>query len=136
MKKTIAAATAALGLLIGGVVAAAPASADATYSCSTDSGHLIGSATRINYGNNKSAINAYATARHQHDVSLSYDIVYTFSKFTSSSGLQTRTTNPTQWGSTTNPLDLTTRYVTVYWAGHTTAGQAVAGKSCTIRVGG
>lgn len=92
-------------------------------------------ATRINYGGGKTAIYASATQRHKQIINNAPDIDWTFNKFTSSTGLQTRYSQPTQWGSKANPLPRTGEYVTVKWLGRNTQAQSGIPASCTTRVG-
>lgn len=137
MRHRILTILAALGLAAGVAVATpSMASADAQFGCTSGASQALHmTATRLNYGNNQSAIYASATAKYQQQFTLRPDIVWTFYSFTSSSGLQTRYTQPTQWGSTSYPLDLNTRYITVTWHGRTTVGTSVSPTSCTTRVG-
>jgi hypothetical protein len=124
------------GLIAGTIFAAPAASADQQFGCtsSTTSG-LHMTATRISYGGFKSAIYASATQSYKQVKNNLPDVQWSFSRFTSSSGLQTRYSNPTQWGSSANPLDMNTRYVTAHWAGTSIGGTTGWITSCTTRVG-
>lgn len=122
------------GLL--GFAAAMPAQADAQFGC-TVSGHtgLHATATRINYGNNRSAIYVSATQSWKQIYTLRADIFWTYYRMTSSSGLSTKYTNPAQWGSLSSPLDLSTEYITITWNGRTAFATTTQPAQCTIKVG-
>lgn len=130
-KRLIAIIVAAMTFLGLGVMTA---SADQQFGC-TVSGRsgLHTTVTRINYGNNKSAIYASATQRWVYVRSLAPDITYTFDHF-NLTGQPARYSQPTQWGSSTAPLDLSTRTLTAIWRG-TTAGTTSSNVSCSVAVG-
>jgi hypothetical protein len=78
-------------------------------------------ATRIWYSTGKTAIYASATQSYKQVISLKPDVVWTFNRF-ESSGLQTRYSQPTQWGSSSNPISGSARWVYVYWTGRNSGG--------------
>jgi hypothetical protein len=139
LKKRIVALLAGLGLAMGfGLATAVPSQAVGNqFGCSTDGGHLHMTATLNNYGSAVgTSIYASATASHTHVRTLLPDLRYKFHRFTSSSGLQTRYVQPTQWGSSSNPLNFNTKYVTVVWRTYDTFGDWTGGEaSCTTKVG-
>lgn len=107
-----------IAALMGLLLTSAPASA-ATASCTnTEWGwpSLHAYFTRINYGNGKTAIYASANQSVRKDNPAPFpDVTYTFNRFSSPSGLQTRYSNPTQWGNKYNPLNTAKRTITVTW---------------------
>lgn len=119
-----------MAVLIVGAIFAAPSSAQAdssaSYGCTSyETSGLHMTATRIRYTSGGTAIYASATQSFKQVRSLKPDVTWTFNRF-EGAGLQTRRTQPTQWGSPTNPLPTYARYIYVYWHGVDSQGRAVA----------
>lgn len=120
----------AVGLAaVSTVTAGSVAVADQTFTCSakSPSGFVVkASFTRINYGGGRSAIKA-TTYRQQKVYPLSNDEIWSPTTYTGT-GLQTRSNtsgaNPfvTQWGNSSNALDMSTRTVKVAMKGSGRAG--------------
>lgn len=136
MKNRIALALATVAAAAGVLfIGTAPASANQTFWCSSNSiPGMNASATRINYGPG-SAIYGDAVKSIKDVRPLAPDVYYTFYSFTSTSGLQSRYTTPTQWGNTSNMLDFSTEYIKVTWKGKSASGSPYPSESCTIKVG-
>lgn len=117
----------ALVALVVGLFFTAPSTANAEsrsyYGCSSSHApalHLT--ATRIWYSTGRTAIYASATQSYKQVLSLKPDVVWTFHHF-QSTGLQTRYVQPTQWGSSANPINGTyARWVYAYWTGRNSGG--------------
>ncbi len=133
--RTISAIATTSTLLVGGVLLAPSASA-ATYSCTASgaNGGLHAAGARTNYSDGSSIL-GYATARYVEPIA-GPDIEWTFVKFTSSTGLQTRTSNPTTWGgSAGNRLPKTTESITAQWTGYNYGAAVRLYRVCTVTVG-
>lgn len=130
----------ALVVLVVGAIFTAPSTAQADsrayYSCtSSKSSALHMTATRIRYTvGGGTAIYASATQSYKQVLSLRPDIVWTFHHF-ESAGLQTRYSQPTQWGSQANQLPSTARWVDVYWHGVSAGGAGGYEALCRTTVG-
>lgn len=127
----IASALAAAGLAIG--LTATAAQANAQYGCTAPYGlgHLHATATLINYGSGiGTADYVSATGYYHESVTLASDRDWHFKQMTLTGG-NTKYTNPSQWGSSTNPLSFSTHYIKVTW---TALGGGIV-TSCTIKAG-
>jgi len=129
--------------LIASVVAAVAAitatpmvaSANSQYGCSTLAGHLHASATLINYGSSRgTAVYASATGTYKEVITFGPDITWRFARMTLTPG-STKRSNPSQWGSSTSPLNFSTKYLKVTWYGTQLGVTTDSTHSCTVRVG-
>lgn len=139
MKKKIAVFVATLAVAFGVAVATPQAAEAATASCASRwSGwpDLNAYASRINYGGGKTAIYMSANQRVVKDMPWPYsDVAYTFYSATSPN-LQSRYSQPTQWGSRTNPLGTANYSIKITWRGYTVDGKSrKADRYCYLNVG-
>lgn len=138
MSKTttiLAALALAAGVTVGGA-AQAQAVTYKTFSCSP-SGWPAGRGAeflRSNFGGGKTSI--FGTASYPWKQSrTTYDVTWTFYRFTSSTGLQTRYENDTTWGgSAGNRLPATNETITTEFRGRNALGGTYSAK-CTTTVG-
>lgn len=136
MNKRIPTTLAAIGLALTATVATAPMASASTTSCTNTwvgwpSLHAYG--TRLHYSPGKTAIYLSATQRVVKDNPWPFaDVIYTFNRASSPSGLQTRYSQPTQWGNIYNPLNTAARTITVTWKGYDTNGNRKADRNCTM----
>ena len=87
-------------------------------------------ATRIFYAPSKTAIYASATQSWKQVKNNAPDVTWTFVSFTSDTGLQSRYSQPTQWGSQANPMLYYAERIKVTWSG-TSVGGGRYTTSCT-----